>query len=51
MLRNQLLLRQRHKHMIAGGSGDGQQGLVVVASVVEQEVVGELEKTDKGDET
>ena len=34
--------------MIAGGSGDGQQVLVVVASVVEHEVAGELEKTHRG---
>ena len=31
--------------MIAGGSGDGQQVLVVAASVVEQEVAGEQEKS------
>ena len=32
------MLRQRHKHVIAGDSGDhdGQQALVVVASVVER---------------
>jgi hypothetical protein len=35
-------------HMIAGGSGDGQQVLVVVASVVEQEVAGGLEKRQRG---
>jgi hypothetical protein len=34
--------------MIAGGSGDEPQGLVVVASVVEQEVAGELEKRQRG---
>ena len=34
--------------MIAGGSGDGQQVLVVVASVVEQEVAGEPEKRQRG---
>jgi hypothetical protein len=33
--------------MIAGGSGDGQQVLVVVASVVEQEVAGELQKRQR----
>ena len=43
-----LLLRQRHNPMIAGGSGDGQQVLVVVASVVEQEVAGELQKRQRG---
>jgi hypothetical protein len=40
--------RQRHKHVIAGGSGDGQQVLVVVASVVEQEVAGVLQKRQRG---
>jgi hypothetical protein len=34
--------------MIAGGSGDGQQVLVVVASVVGLEVAGELEKRQRG---
>jgi hypothetical protein len=34
--------------MIAGGSGDGQQGFVVVVSVAEQEVAGELEKRQRG---
>jgi len=43
-----LLLRQTHKHMIAGGTGGGQwRGLVVVASVVEQEVAGELQKRQR----
>ena len=35
--------------MIAGGTGGGQwKGLVVVVSVVEQEVAGELEKGQRG---
>jgi hypothetical protein len=34
--------------MIAGGSSDGQQVSVVVVSVVEQEVAGELEKRQCG---
>ena len=34
--------------MIAGGSGVGQQVLGVVASGVEQEVAGELEKRQRG---
>jgi hypothetical protein len=34
--------------MITGGSGNGQQVLVVVASVVEKEVAGELEKKQRG---
>ena len=33
--------------MIAGGSGDGQQVLVVVASVVEQEVARGLKKRQR----
>jgi len=34
--------------MIAGGDGDGQQVLVVVASVVDQKVAGELERGQRG---
>ena len=42
------MLPKRHKLMIARDSGDGQQVLVVVASVVGLEVAGELEKRQRG---
>jgi hypothetical protein len=42
------LLPKRHKHMIAGDSGDGQQ-VLVVPLVVEQEVAGARER-DKEEE-
>jgi hypothetical protein len=43
-----LLLRQRHKHMIAGDGAAGLSGvLVVLAPVVKQKVAGELEKIQK----
>ena len=42
------MLPKRHKLMIARDSGDGQQVLVVVASVGEQEVVGEMGMRQSG---
>ncbi len=38
------MLRQKHKHMIAGGRAGDRRVLVVVASVAELEVAGELKR-------